>query len=206
MKEFSNDSIDPICVEVKTGNEKLLIGCIYRPPKTGKEQNEKINETITKASVLVKEGKYSSLLITGDFNHSSIDWSNEDCPIVNGSDHYQAETFISALEDNFLAQMVREKTFQKTDGVETSILDLIIIDDQLRVEKLTHNPPIGYKNQGHQVLKWEFILKEEKPTEVITNEKKYALRRGKYDEDMNGFLSEIDWKTLFVNKKMDQRY
>ena len=55
------------------------------------------------------------------------------------------------------------------------------------------------------MLKWEFILKEEKPIEGITNEKKYALRRGKY-EKMNVFLSEIDWKTLFENKTMDQRY
>ena len=54
------------------GQDKLLIGCMYLSPNSSAENEDKIRQTLQKAS----DSKYSHLLITGDFNQPDIDWTN----------------------------------------------------------------------------------------------------------------------------------
>ena len=73
------------------GNDRLLIGCIYRSESGTTENNNKLRELIWKISTL----GYSHVLIMGDFNYKDIRWENWSTPGCNeSSDEF---LFVEAL-------------------------------------------------------------------------------------------------------------
>ncbi len=70
---FTDSSIETVCCCCLVNNEKLLLGCIYRPGDATEKANEEINRGFQKANKLVKKGEFTGLLITGDFN-GDIEW------------------------------------------------------------------------------------------------------------------------------------
>ena len=73
---------DHIWVETDLhGNEKILIGCIYRIPMTEKEETIKSLKYIEQIINIAANMKYTRLLIAGDFNLKGIDWEDDfaDC-------------------------------------------------------------------------------------------------------------------------------
>jgi hypothetical protein len=65
---------EQIWCEVVVGVEKILIGCVYRPPNQSNHLNLIVNESIKSAKRLVDESKYTGLLVAGDFYYPSILW------------------------------------------------------------------------------------------------------------------------------------
>ena len=65
---FTDSSIETVWCCCLVNNEKLLLGCIYRPGDATEKANEEINRVFQKANELVKKGEFTGLLITGDFN------------------------------------------------------------------------------------------------------------------------------------------
>ena len=63
------------------GNDRPLIGCIYRSESGTTENNNKLRELIRKLSTL----GYSHVLIMGDFNYKDIKWENWSTPGCNES-------------------------------------------------------------------------------------------------------------------------
>ena len=61
------------------GNDRLLIGYIYRSESGTPENNNKLRELIRKISKL----GYSHVLIMGDFNYKDIKWENWSTPGCN---------------------------------------------------------------------------------------------------------------------------
>ncbi len=62
---------ESVWVEVKLkGEDKLLLGCIYRSPNSTENNNSKDREGLKKMCEL----KHSHLLICGDFNIPEINW------------------------------------------------------------------------------------------------------------------------------------
>lgn len=179
--ELENDQVlcdklvEQIWVELRFDKENVLLGCIYRPPNTTDNLNERLNRSIAVANEYHKSNKYSNILIAGDFNHNSIDWSESDCPRYNGGMYSQAATFINNLRDNFLYQVVTEPTFQKVDMSMTNTIDLIITNDENRIHSLTYNAPIGKKKQNHLMLKWKFVV--EVTRMASENKKKLMLKK-----------------------------
>ena len=55
-------------------NDKLLVGCIYRSPNSGHENNTQLNKLIVEVA---KIQTYTHLLIGGDLNYPGIDWQSE---------------------------------------------------------------------------------------------------------------------------------
>ena len=66
------DLSDCICVSLKLhGHDSLCIACVYRSPSSPLQlSSEHVCQFLQKASI------YSHLLVCGDFNYPSIDWSN----------------------------------------------------------------------------------------------------------------------------------
>ena len=57
---------DSVWCEVRlTGNDKLLVGCVYRSPSCGEATDTKFNRTLQKAN----SSGYSHVLVCGDFTH-----------------------------------------------------------------------------------------------------------------------------------------
>ena len=75
-KLFNDQYIEKIWCSIQIGKEKILIGCIYRPPTASSETSRKILRSIKMAKKHVDREKYTGLIIAGDFNHNNAIWNN----------------------------------------------------------------------------------------------------------------------------------
>ena len=121
-------SLNSQSIEVKTESEQvwvkitrqrkcpIIIGSLYRPPKSGLDYMENMRRC---ADSVIKKHKNSILWIGGDLNLPDIEWPS--CSI-SGNQYLKSinEEFLSFLEENSLQQMVTTATR------EENILDLFI--------------------------------------------------------------------------------
>ncbi len=79
VEELNNTEIEQIwtCLRFRKQN---LLGCVYRPPCSTPVVNNLIIESIKSAKRAVNKKKYSDIVITGDFNYNTIDWSDPEIP------------------------------------------------------------------------------------------------------------------------------
>ena len=73
---LTSSSCEQIWCTIRVGTEKILLGCIYRPPSAQYECSQSIIHSLKIATKLIYQNKYSSLLVSGDFNHDDIIWDN----------------------------------------------------------------------------------------------------------------------------------
>ena len=139
-------------VEIKLKNEeKLLIGCIYRPPSNSKHDNLILYETI-----LDIIGNKTHVLLAGDFNQPDIDWASETSKIQskNGEDLNDSNMFMTFFYDSFLYQHVQSPTHYRGDQTPT-LIDLILSSEQGMIQNLCQSAPVGKSH--HQVLLFDFV-------------------------------------------------
>lgn len=165
---ISDVNNETLWVEVVNGREKLLLGCIYRPPSLTRNESTLIFQEINVAAT-----RYKNVCIMGDFNYRSIDW-------VNNVGDNESEDFINVVNDNFLKQLVNVPTR------ENNILDLILTNREDLVNELEVGGRLG--NSDHEEIrfniKWGSCLNNENQTLVPD------FRRGNY-EAMIRYLSEV---------------
>lgn len=166
----SGENSETLWVEIVSGRERLLLGCVYRPPSLSRELTSLIFQEITAAAA-----RFRNLCIMGDFNYRNIDWSN------NTGDNV-SEEFLELINDNFLRQLINEPTR------ENNILDLIITNR----DDLVYNLEVGGRlgNSDHEEIRfniqWVNGLKNENSALVPD------FRRGNY-EALRKHL-EDEWK------------
>ncbi|XP_065678215.1 uncharacterized protein LOC136093184 [Hydra vulgaris] len=180
------------------GNDILLIGCIYRQPFTKYESNLQINKSIKRARALIDNGKFTSVLIVGDFNYSDIRWSDLGGKCKKGKQ--SSKIFLKTIDDCFLSQFVTKPTFIN------NTLDLVLSEDPDRIHNITIGPPLGctQKNYFHNSLLWDFKLKTS--TKSIRHHKvNYIYDKGDYNVISEG-LKAINWPNLFTNKSADESF
>ncbi|RNA43729.1 hypothetical protein BpHYR1_016995, partial [Brachionus plicatilis] len=110
--------------------------------------------------------------------------------LCKGSGRASSLEFLDNVNNNYLAQVVKEPTF----GSNT--LDLVFVDDPNRIYSVDIGPPISVSklNQLHSTLTWEFHLKEE----AVKNQNKanrFLYHKGKYDL-FNKSINDINWYEL----------
>jgi Reverse transcriptase (RNA-dependent DNA polymerase)/Endonuclease-reverse transcriptase len=204
IPELTDQSIEQIWASVTIGRSKLLIGCIYRPGTLSAESNNRMLKSVSAAKKAVKRGAYTGLILAGDFNYHSIDWSN-DHPVVLEGEESQAGQFVECLRDNYLAQLITEPTFQKGDGTLTNAIDLIITDKEANITDIKHLPPIGssVKGQGHHLIEFKFKLNTQKMSKK--SYLKYNYYKGEFDK-MCSCLNQLNWNSIFKSKTIDEMY
>ncbi|XP_065642130.1 uncharacterized protein LOC136073821 [Hydra vulgaris] len=195
--EFSDELIsEQIWCQILIGNDILLIGCIYRQPFTKYESNLQINKSIKRARALIDNGKFTSVLIVGDFNYTDIRWSDLGGKCKKGKQ--SSKIFLKTIDDCFLSQFVTKPTFIN------NTLDLVLSEDPDRIHNITIGPPLGctQKNYFHNSLLWDFKLKTS--TKSIRHHKvNYIYDKGDYNAISEG-LKAINWPNLFTNKSADE--
>lgn len=188
--------------------EQILIGCIYRPPRCQKDENDfkemshQVNTAIVRAKRLVDAGKYNGLLIAGDFNYPNIEWHEEGGGQVNGAQGL-TNNFFDMLNDNFLHQSVAFPTFLQADGTSKNALDLIISESGNRINHVKCGAPLGNTIQGHFTLRWEYNLASHHETKFRSI--KYSLRKGDYT-GLNVHFEKLNWEVKLHNKNADEMY
>ena len=78
-----------------TGSDKLLIGCIYRSPKSNIENNKELLNLFLK----VKDLNPSHTLIMGDFNLGEINGRKDNS---HTNENHIASQFLECIRDCFL--------------------------------------------------------------------------------------------------------
>ena len=131
-----------IKIRINTGSN-LILGAFYRSPSSAAINDQNLLKLIDSLT-LIKQDK---ILLIGDFNFPSINWSNK---IVGTSLSVNsiAYKFISCLKDNYLTQHVHFPT--RARGSQTPhTLDLVITNDDF-VEEIANLSPLG--KSDHSVL------------------------------------------------------
>ena len=163
------------------GNDKLLIGCVYRSPSSTNANNSQLQELILKAY----RRNPSHLLIVGDFNYPEINWVSWTSSIVS---QHSSKDLIDTLQDNFLFQLV-DKPTRYREGQKPSLLDLIITNEENFINDIEYCSPLG--KSDHLVLQFDMIC----CIEYIEGETqgRYIYNKGDYKKLIED-LSKIDWK------------
>nr|XP_047127752.1 uncharacterized protein LOC124808609 [Hydra vulgaris] len=171
--------VEQIWCSIVLHKTKILVACIYRPPNSTDLINNAINELIKTAKKEVMNGKYSNVIIVGDFNYPNIIW-NEDGTIELKQNCQTSRAFINNLQNNYLHQVVNKPTFQMAVDKPANILDLIICDDLDLIINIEYDAPLGQITKSHYILKWEINILNS--YEKKFNNKRFNFRNGKYKE------------------------
>ena len=144
---------------------KVLIGCLYTC-QDGSPYNNQLSVELFGCKDL---SKFDFICIVSDFNFPKIDWSNL-C-----TDSGDDKQFIDALGDAYLSQLVEKPT--KFKGLESSFLDLVIINNEFLVFEIVHDNQIG--KSDHDLLTFELYINFN--VTDSDNMYQYNLKKGRYN-------------------------
>ncbi len=193
--------LEQVWTVIYFGNDKYLIGCIYRP-------NDFIDilefeVAFGLAREYVDKNGFKDLLIMGDFNFPEIGWSNG-CVVSilneNGIEH----KFADILNENFLYQHVNIPTFQLSDELTDNTLDLIFTTQSSSVCAIESKFVLGNIKRGHLVLGFEFILAN-KADHMTKGKQKFLFAKSNF-EGIYKLISNIDWHKHFENKNVQEMF
>ena len=164
------------------GGDVLLIGGVYRSPSADVLSTSNLCNLITE----VANSSPSHLLIMGDFNFSSIDWSSY---MSTAPPTHPSHAFLETILDCYLVQHVRQPTrYRHGDAPHT--LDLIFSNEEGMVSNLILLPALG--SSDHEVLCFQLscYTQKRKPDDTQLN-----LNRGNYNK-MAKVLNGIQWDSI----------
>jgi hypothetical protein len=85
--DLCTDEVEQIWCALRIRTEKILLGCIYRPPpKSGEDHATRLGlesallRSLSSAAGLVEQGEFDILCICGDFNFSKVSWDSDSIP------------------------------------------------------------------------------------------------------------------------------
>lgn len=138
-----------------------------------------INKEIENVKRLQEKKKITGFLITGDFNYGEITWPNG-----TGLEVGAAQSFKDTIDDNFISQLVTEKTFQTEDGSLTNTLDLVMTESPDRIPEILTKRPLRCLSKTHLTLTWDFYLENKGTLTLGERSEKFSgkiYKRGNYD-------------------------
>ncbi len=189
-----NTESEQLWVQLHIANEKILLGCIYRPPLIKSDSDSHILDAFTRVNRLLSSKKYDSVIIAGDFNLPTIKWDNGNALVEPGFNHELAAEVVDSLTENNLHQMVDFATFTNSSGLSGNVLDFIITDQPIRMQHIGQSSPLGDTQQFHIIINCEFRIKNTISTKTF-NSKIFNYKKGNYDS-FNNFIATHDWNAL----------
>ena len=194
LRNLCSEFKECILLELKTEEESVLFGTIYRKGKCSVKNNILLNDIINETS-----DKFDKILLCGDFNFPTIKWKIN---TVEDTPYSSAMKFYNCLQNKYLKQHVSEPTRVRGKD-EPSLLDLIITEDsQTQVSSsIDIGSPLGLSD--HAVLTWKYLLsiEEKTPNTVSEKPRKYNFYKGDYAR-FRTLCSNTDWGEL-LNDSMN---
>ena len=159
------------------GEDRLLVGCVYRSPNSSTSNNFNLMQDLKKVS----KKSYSHILICGDFNYPGINWENGHC---SG----QVKIFSEGIRDSYFHQHVTDPTHSRPNQ-QANILDLILTNEEGMIGHIVHSAPLGKSH--HSVLLFTLqVYKEPTPFKL-----RYFFFKGDYSR-MSELLKRVDLESL----------
>ncbi len=166
------------------GNDKLLVGCVYRSPNANNVYNSNVNKFISK----ITQMKYSHILILGDFNYPDISWDTWTTNSNNENDINNL--FLNAVKDSYMSQHVDQPTRIRGSQVP-SLIDLVLTNEPGMVNNVEIQSPLGASDHG--LLAFTFYCYNVRPKNAPL---KYQFSRGDYCS-MKQDISTTKWNEVF---------
>ena len=126
------------------GWDSLLIWCMHRSPSS-----ETISSTNSLCELLtsIPSGKFSHVLIYGDFNYPNVD-----CSLPSELSHCK-RLILDTIQDLCVIQHVQEPTWHRNSSL--SLLDLVFTYKEGMVSNIQHLPGLGL---SHHVRLWSTLM------------------------------------------------
>jgi len=165
------------------GNDKILIGCVYRSPN--KNTPENVNALLHLLNT-VYNSNYTHILTMGDFNFPGINWNDE---TTNTGVNHIDNIFLEGIKDLFLHQHIIQHTRIRNNQQPTT-LDLVFTNEENMVDNVEYLQHLG--KSDHLILMFNFNCYVDKNYNM---NKKYKYHKGNYLE-INNKLKEIEWDVI----------
>ena len=198
----SATTLEATWCEIHIGNERVIAGCIYRPPTSSTQTDDEIINCLTCLASALEEKRITGTLVAGDFNLPAVSWA-DGYPCVRGNERSPGARLVDALEDLFLVQGVSAPTFTRANGDEKNALDLVIYEADSRVDSINHGPGLSTTKQQHQLLRWSYRLNCELKMAAVLPRPNYA--KGDY-RAMNEHFAATDWETTLGARSFQDAY
>lgn len=124
-----------------SGHVLVTIGLIYRSPRM---------DVCSIVDTLLKFGSRSNVVVVGDLNMPSIDWTNYICLDNNN----YSSAFLDTI--NFLNLTQHVSMFTRSSGDHQSLLDICLTSDKYLVTGITYLDPLG--SSDHSVIRFNTNL------------------------------------------------
>ena len=111
------------------GPDQLLIGCLYCSPSADGTQSVELLADLLKH---VTSAGFSHIVIAGDFNLPTIDWSHN---LSSAPASHCSHMFIDIVQDCFLQQHILQPTCYR-NGEEPHILDLVFSNEDGMIQNI----------------------------------------------------------------------
>ena len=167
---------------------RLIVG--YRPPHSSDTAADDVKYTKHFVDCLMSLCNVdASIVIVGDFNFPSIDWSQLNFAVDNN----RCSTLFSVFTKQFcFEQLVTEPTRVQSTGRNSSLLDLVLCNDPFIVCDINVNAP--FSTSDHCVVDFKLCCPTQSAKLPAHEFRNFS------DADWNGissYLNACDWSVVF---------
>ncbi len=181
-------------VEIKTASQKLVVGCLYRPPSGNPSAFTKALE-----SSFLKIDPRQKIVLVGDFNATCPAWCSTD------SFNEAGRILEPALLTLGLHQHVSSPTHVRPDGNLGGLLDVVLTNDESMVSAVNIHPPIGLSD--HMMVECLLTVRKPSKTALQTHRTNTIWCYGLADQDqVNNALNEADWQGVRNAENIDDAW
>ena len=165
-------------VEILKGNSNsIILYTFYHPPNSGPEVLLSLNTS------LLNTKESTNIILVGDFNLPSIDWSL-DLPAPANNDGLLEDTLCNRIGDDFLQQHVAGPTH-----IGGNKLDLVLCNcPEIFKNVSASSPDLSTFPTDHYIIEFELQLKF--PRAKPVRRKAYNFKRANFDE-LREYLSYV---------------
>lgn len=182
-----SDSDTVWCSLTASNQVKYVIGCIYRPPNSSTQDDERLFNHIREVNLAHTR---SNIIILGDFNFPNVDWKKGHFP--TGTKGLQ-----SLIEDCLFLQQVSQPTRY------TNILDLVLTRHvQPANLKINYLPPLGRSDHNCVDVHVTFADATRFHTEQSSKIIRYHYERADW-KAMCEDLHVRDWSSFWASSNVD---
>ena len=187
----SSDGFEFLCFDLILKGLRLRFLCVYIPPNSSKSLAVVSNMIDLIRNLIPKKYPF---YILGDFNLPNIDWN---IPSTTYNDCHKC--FIKFCSDNLLTQLIDSPTHKNGNILDLLLCNYMALD---RVKFHLVDSPLTNINDHNVILFGISVHKSKKPSPKSLYP---DFRRANF-ENINKFLSDINWKVLFNNSKNLQMF
>lgn len=180
-------SLEILWLHVHASPQSVLLGVCYRPPHSNPNFSQELNNML---NLLTSAHPNAHVLIFGDFNFPSIDWTSENLSVVSPAD---AKEFVELCLNYNLTQLVSEPT--RIERNSANILDLILTNQPQSLSSITYLRQIS----DHRVIHADFAFTL--PSRTIRKKTITLYDKGNYQAINDGLAASLPDFELNLDKR-----